>query len=188
MIFVVLKRYINKNWFKIRNIYSFKCDQRNPFTFISVEGFAYDVEKKDSILGEFFVFRMSEKNSGKTISLTNIAINSKYDSLWHDNYSISNNTGLVYGSYVVPEFRGRGFYVNLLSYSLNYFKSDEELRIKEIVAIVESSNYASAKSHNTAGFTIVKKNYLLKFLGRNILSIYTNPLRCYFAKKKSNSF
>ena len=179
--------YIDNNWLKLRDVFFFDL-KNSPSQFIKIDGFDYVVEsiKKDN--GLFFYFKMTEISSGKTVSVTNVAINKNCEPLWHDNYLVPLNTALLYGSYVIPEFRGRGFYVNILLYLLNFFKHKKNPEVEMIAAIVERRNVASAKSHSVSGFEIMRKNYLLKFLGRNILSIYTNPLRCYLAKKKSNSF
>lgn len=88
-----------------------------------------------------------------------------FDSFVHDSSQI-----LVGTSYVVYKHRGKGFKKFMIKKAMEYIF--ENYKDKTPVSIVEKTNKSSAKSNFSMGFKIYGMNYLIKFLKRNIISIF----------------
>lgn len=131
-----------------------------------------------------YYFEMIDKDSGEQLGSTNLAVNYLDVLLWHDNYPIRKNDGLIFGSMVSENHRGRGLYEKMLNYVTDYVKGK---KVDRLFAVVEARNGASAKSHSKSGYEVCSRNYLIKFFKRNVFTVFIKPVRCYFAGKKSNS-
>ena len=88
-----------------------------------------------------------------------------FDSFVHHIESI-----LLGNFFVIEEFRGRGINKFLVKKALTYIF--ENHKSKKPVFIVERSNKSSIKSSEGIGAKIYGVNYLVKFLKRNIISVF----------------
>ncbi len=183
-----LGKYLERRWFKIRKIYYLIPGEINSCTTVLPEGFNVDVQIANNKGFIKFSFRIKSPFINNDCAVTNVVINSTKKLLWHDNYPVLHNEGLIYASFVDPVFRGRNFYVILLNYINDYFSERSKVQVETLVAVVEKNNFASKRSHEKCGYVIRENNFLLKFWGRNIFSFYSKPFRGYFVYKKRNSF
>lgn len=97
---------------------------------------------------------------------------SKNNVVWHDKIPLFEKQGLAFNAYVFPDFRRKGIY-RLLQYEVH--KHLFENGCQEVFTIVEEANAPSIKANVKFGLEICAKNYLLKILGKNIISIIKKP-------------
>jgi hypothetical protein len=91
--------------------------------------------------------------------------------LIYDSFVIGNNFILFCSAYVNPVYRGKRIY-NAMQYHANIL-TRRVYPSRKMIIIVEKNNSSSLRSLARSNFlSISGKNYLIKFLGRNILSIY----------------
>ena len=88
-----------------------------------------------------------------------------FDSFVHSTENI-----LLGNFFVIEEFRGKGINKLLVKKALSYIYEYHKNRIP--VFIVERSNISSIKSSEGIGAKIYGMNFLLKFLKRNIISVF----------------
>lgn len=93
---------------------------------------------------------------------------------WNDSLPTLAYEARVSNQFVYPEYRGRGV-VNAILRAQSQFAKQES---RMLWAVIEKSNFSSMKAGLRAG-RIVRKNYLVKLVGRNVISILTNPFRVY---------
>lgn len=118
-------------------------------------------------LGNKFCF-IAKTNAGRIVGLSFYYVNFK---------DISENTIHEAFTKVDTEFRGRRIIHDIY---LAIFNAVDTHRT--VWNVIESSNKSSLKSALRLGF-INQTNYLVKFLGKNIISITTKPFRFYFLTK-----
>jgi len=104
--------------------------------------------------------------------------------VFYDSIEIDNNQLLFCSVYVNPKYRGQGIYNQMHNKAFEYWWT--HCREKEVITIVEENNVASNKSNQKYGLKIKGCNILIKFLGRNIISIYKtqNKTRIWVLFKK----
>ncbi len=177
-----IKNILYYSFLKPRDVYCIELQklQRSGSQFEE----KFKVTKKESADIIHYSFEIIEENTGEIMGSTNLALNFGDILLWHDNFPIFKNEGLIFGSYVNEKFRGRKLYMKMLNFVSEYMGNGDVVRL---LAVVESRNYASAVSHERSGYRICNRNYLVKFFKKNVLTIFKKPFRCYFAGKKSNS-
>jgi RimJ/RimL family protein N-acetyltransferase len=107
-------------------------------------------------------------------------------SKWHDNVKINEDKGLAFNAYIDPEYRRQGIYTLLQAAVHNYLLSN--LNLSKVYTVVENRNIASMKANEKFGLKKCKKNYLIKFLSINILSIfkYDGERQIHFVLNKDN--
>ncbi|MBZ4646266.1 MAG: hypothetical protein JG777_1755 [Clostridia bacterium] len=88
----------------------------------------------------------------------------------HDGFKITKNSALFCGVFVHPDYRGRRIYNSMHKFVYNLWIN--EFYTRDVFTIVEEKNKASLKSNSRIGLKIKGYNYLLKFCGLTILSIY----------------
>ena len=88
---------------------------------------------------------------------------------WHDSFRVSPGNGLVFNAYVTPTHRRRGVYRLLQAASHDYLF--DIAGCEEVFTIVEDRNTASMRANEEFGLQVKGKNYLLKLLSINILSV-----------------
>lgn len=102
-----------------------------------------------------------------------------FDSFVHDKDQV-----LISGSYVNNKFRGNSIHNLMKKHAIKYvFNKYED---KKIIAIVEKSNISSVRSNKKLAVRIYGMNYLIKFLGKNIFSVFIsndNKLKIWFLKR-----
>lgn len=93
---------------------------------------------------------------------------------WNDSLPTLPGEARISSTFVYPESRGRGvrgqLYIKQYEYAAN-----QGLRLW---AVIERANISSIRAATKTG-RIERENYLVKFAGRNVLSILTNPFKCY---------
>lgn len=88
-----------------------------------------------------------------------------FDSFVHGTQNI-----LLGNFFVIEEFRGKGINKLLVKKALSYIFKNHKSKIP--VFMVERSNISSIKSSEGIGAKIIGVNYLVKFLKRNIISVF----------------
>ncbi len=84
---------------------------------------------------------------------------------------VHNTDHILLGNFfVIQDFRGKGINKLMVKKALKYIYENHKDKIP--VFIVEKSNTSSIKSSEGIGARIYGVNYLVKFLKRNIISIY----------------
>jgi len=95
------------------------------------------------------------------------------EDILHDSFMVTAEGALFCGAYVNPPYRGMRIYGAMQYFAYDLIK--ETMSCRKLIIIVEKSNQPSLNSifrfkyHSMGG-----KNYLLKIMGRNILSIYAS--------------
>jgi len=108
--------------------------------------------------------------------------------IWHDKFPISPGTTYVFNAHVLKDHRRRGIYKLLKAVQLNHLFFDQ--KVATVITLVEESNTASIKSQDLFGFKRISRNYLVKFFGRNVLSIFVGEFKgwyCVLGKTKSHN-
>lgn len=93
---------------------------------------------------------------------------------WNDSLPTYADSLRICSLFVCPEYRGQGIIGSINMAQIQYAKINK----KKPWSVIESSNLPSMKAALKHG-SAVRKNYLLKFLGRNLVSILTNPFKIY---------
>jgi len=93
---------------------------------------------------------------------------------WNDSLPTRPGEARVSSNFVYPPYRGKGVRAQLLSKQYEYAESHS----LKLWAVVENRNVSSIRAEIKAGF-VARKNFLVKVLGRNFLSILTNPFEIY---------
>jgi GNAT superfamily N-acetyltransferase len=101
---------------------------------------------------------------------------------WNDSLPTYPGEGRISSNYVYPEHRGKGVRGEIYKRQFQYANN----RKLKLWCVIEKSNASSIRAeskHGSASHT----NYLVKFMGRNLASILTNPFRVYllFGIKRS---
>lgn len=108
---------------------------------------------------------------------------------WHDYVRIAPRSALVFNVYVLPHYRRSGVFLSLLRYSSDYLLNN--LGSTRLLAVIESSNAPSRRAFSNFGFRAVGTNYLVKVLGRNVVTITkdegSNRAEVHFAYRNSKS-
>lgn len=94
---------------------------------------------------------------------------------WHDCLPVRVGEARSTSSWVEEEFRGQGVRGSLFAAQVDRCSA----RGLRFTAVIERSNVSSIRSSAKSGAVVRQRNYLLKALGRNVLSITTNPVRVY---------
>jgi hypothetical protein len=155
---VCFERITHKNFHKLDDIYS---NAKNEFYFNILFN---RVENPDYWKG--YLAQYNEKPVGCYWILIPQTAELQYDS-----FVISSDAILFCGAFVNPAYRGKKIYSAMQYYA--YILSRRDYLNRKMNIIVEKNNYFSLKSIERSKFlSISGKNYLIKVLGRNILSIY----------------
>lgn len=93
------------------------------------------------------------------------------EEILYDSFQVTEKMILFCGAYVTPFYRGRRIYNAMQYHAYKMLKNDYPDR--KLVIIVERSNQSSLRSLLRSKYLAISgKNYLLKLMGRNILSLY----------------
>jgi GNAT superfamily N-acetyltransferase len=93
-----------------------------------------------------------------------------YDNFLFDSFVHNTDHVLLGNFFVIEEFRGKGINKLLVKKALKYLYENHKTQTP--VFIVERSNKSSIRSSEGIGAKIYGVNYLVKFLKRNMVSIY----------------
>lgn len=106
--------------------------------------------------------------------------------VWHDSFRIPPGSGLVFNAYVAPPHRRQGIYRLLQGACHNYLFNTAGC--EQVFTIVEDRNTASMRANEKFGLQIKGKNYLIKFLSINILSVIemSTDRQTYFVLPKGD--
>lgn len=91
---------------------------------------------------------------------------------WNDSLPTNSKEARVSTDFVYPEHRGKGILGEITKCQIKY-AAENNLKLW---CVIESSNTSAIRASYKYKF-IEKSNYLIKILGRNFISIVTNPLR-----------
>jgi len=105
----------------------------------------------------------------------------------YDSFVIYPDQILFCSVFVNPNFRGKSLYNFMHKKAFDYWKVN--CLDKEVITIVEKNNIASNKSNKNFGLEVLGVNYLIKFFGRNIISIFkTNDfIKIWFLYKEKKT-
>ncbi len=92
------------------------------------------------------------------------------EKLFYDSIEINPNQILLCSVYVNSNYRGHGIHNQMREKALEYWMNN--CIDKEVMSVVERGNIASNKNIQRSGVKIKGYNYLIKLLGKNIVSIY----------------
>ena len=90
--------------------------------------------------------------------------------IFYDSFEISNTAALFCGVFVNPNYRGKRIYNSMQRFAYNMWINDFPDR--NIITIVEEKNEPSLRSNLRIGLEVKGANYLFKFFGTNLLSVY----------------
>ncbi|AOV08786.1 GNAT family N-acetyltransferase [Sporosarcina ureilytica] len=105
------------------------------------------------------------------------------EKVWHDSIPIEVGQAFLFNGYVNPEFRGKSIFPFLIDKMSRYIKN--EYQVDEIIDVVEVQNVASVRAHNKVNAKIYSNNFLIKFIGRNIFSIYRRKIILLLRNKRN---
>lgn len=97
-------------------------------------------------------------------------LNIKEDDMKFDSFIHNKSQILLGGVYVHKDFRGNKLHILMKEKALNYALNTFEEKI--VVSIIEKSNIPSIKNNIKLKTPILGTNYLVKFIGKNIFSIF----------------
>ena len=91
---------------------------------------------------------------------------------WHDNLPVRPGEALGFNAYTFPLFRRKGLYQYLV------VEGNRRLRelsgIEKVRIVIEASNEASIRANLASGLRVVGTNFLLKWFGTNVFSIFND--------------
>lgn len=90
--------------------------------------------------------------------------------VWHDNVPVTPGIAYGFNAFTYPEYRRQGLYKELVREGNRYLF--EEVGCAKVTIVVEAGNQASLKANQDAGYAVEATNYLVKVLGRNVLSAF----------------
>lgn len=93
---------------------------------------------------------------------------------WNDSLPTKAGEARISSTFVYPENRGRGIRSEICNAQSKY-AADNCLKLW---SVIERSNKSSIKAATKTGY-VKRKNYLIKFLGRNVISIIIQPFEVY---------
>lgn len=102
----------------------------------------------------------------------------KTDRIWHDRVPVDTETVFLFNAFVPEKHRGRGVYRELITAAVNHYRKNAPDR--SISIVVERQNKVSLHINSSMGFNVVRRNFLIKSFGKNVLSVFTNPIRIYW--------
>ena len=94
--------------------------------------------------------------------------------IWFDAFEIPPRSALFFNGYVVESARRRGVYSRLLAAVFGELAARRDC--ERLFLIVEKSNTPALRNAKRLGLDRAYTNFLVKWLGRNILSIYAGRL------------
>jgi hypothetical protein len=89
--------------------------------------------------------------------------------VWHDSYPVDPGEALVFDAYVEPEHRERGVYELLQTAAHGRLFESEDC--ETVYSIVEKEDTPALHANRAVGLRPTARNYLVKFLGVDVLSI-----------------
>lgn len=89
--------------------------------------------------------------------------------VWHDSFPVDPGEALVFNAYVDPDHRRQGVYRLLQTASHRHLFESEGL--DTVYTVVEARNTPSIEANEAFGLEPSRRNYLVKALGVNVLSI-----------------
>jgi hypothetical protein len=98
------------------------------------------------------------------------SISAKKEAKWYDQFPIPQGSGLTLDAYIAPTHRRRGLFRSLRKVAIDHL-----FEVKDaswVYTLVEMSNHAAMKAVFTPCTRELKRQYLVKFLGRNVLSVF----------------
>lgn len=93
---------------------------------------------------------------------------------WNDSLPTLPGEARISSTFVYPDFRGRGVRAEI--FKAQYFYAQENNLT--LWSVIEERNVSSMRAASKTGY-VGRENYLLKFFGRNVLSVLTNPFQVF---------
>jgi hypothetical protein len=98
------------------------------------------------------------------------AITTENGEKWHDSFKIPQKSALLFNAFVAEECRNFGVYSHLIFFAQEYLYKNKN--IINIYTIVEQNNFPSLKANLNTGSKMKGENFLIKFFGSNVVSIF----------------
>jgi len=98
------------------------------------------------------------------------ALHPRDEIVWHDNVPVAPGVAHGFHAFTYPEYRRQGVYKELIRQGNRFLF--EHVGCAKVNIVVESTNQASLGANLDAGYAIEATNYLVKVLGRNVLSMF----------------
>lgn len=109
---------------------------------------------------------------------------------WRDKFPVPAGAAMCFDAFVVPEHRGKGLHFLLKKAAFDYLFCN--LGCSQVYNIVEERNSRSVQNNLSFGMGVYAKNYLVKFRGRNVFSVYVSraKIKLYyvFRNEKGRNF
>jgi hypothetical protein len=125
---------------------------------------------QNRLRGKNWILFLVIHNKSEAIAAYYWAVTGEDTGYWHDNFLVPPETALLCNAYVKNNYRQQGLYKFLI------YKAHENLfqrNFKNVFTVVENSNPNSLKANSSVGLSVCFVNYLIKFLGFNVLSVFT---------------
>lgn len=155
----------------LNNIQSLSLVDQYGFANISISDRLKEyIEKRDG-KDSWRLFLFVEDN--KVLGYSFLHLPSKTE--WNDSLPTYKDEARESSTYVEECARGRGIRGVILISQKRYCLEHG----KKMWCVIEDINESSIKSTKKSGIILTRKNYLVKFLGRNIFSILKNPFKVF---------
>lgn len=109
-----------------------------------------------------------ERCSGEPVSFRWL-LHPRRATVFHDKVPVQDGVALGFNEFTYPRFRRQGIYRYLIDVGNAY--AVEKVHCSRVFIVVEEKNHASLVANARAGYRITGTNLLVKFLGRNVLSL-----------------
>ncbi|MCH7337301.1 hypothetical protein [Acinetobacter sp. NIPH 2699] len=184
-----LIKFVNSYIFKKRLIYFYALDRvesKNDYVFnFNLNNLDHEFFLKEKICSNQFLLLLDKRKFSPDwqifIYLDNDTVQGysflhiPQESVWHDSLPTGKDEARTVSSFVEPAFRGRGIRGELLKSQKNFCIKNN----KALWCVIESTNISSIRATQKSKIVMIRTNYLLKLIGRNVFSILTNPFKFF---------
>ena len=186
--------YIERYLFKVRYIYEYRnvksgnSGQVQSYSLENVPGKLLNIaiserlrrfieKRSDCQSWRLFVFEEQSRIVGYSFIHAPVCVE------WNDSLPTHPLTARLSSDYVEQEFRGKGIRGKILSDQFEYCRQEGLY----LWSAIERTNASAIRATEKAGGVRVSTNYLVKVIGRNVLSICTKPFEVYVLVGKRRS-
>ena len=120
---------------------------------------------EDSRLKAFLIVRDADGNLGGFVW----SLAPRTEEAWHDSVIVQPGAALLFNGYVFPEHRRKRLFTAMMVAAQDHCLDQGSTHV---IGVVEASNIASRRTLKGLGYRHVGNNYLVKILGRNVVSVF----------------